>query len=213
MRPIRLQLILPERRRLTLLTINGFALRSKTPKGFMVMAKCRLTCPVPPATTPMTPTKTPQDPPPNVNVVERTTTTATVESEDQVSTQSDDALSETNKNVTNHQFFVSDSEPECSESDNSQTYISNKFVSDLKDKQWVCFKAENSQGVPSYSKVQVNLPPSEPESVDPSVEQEKPVKSNNNPNDFSWGLIILIIVIAVVGGSYWFRAGTKLKRR
>ena len=180
--------------------------KAKNLKGVYGYAKAQVDLPSPSTTIPTTPTKVTQASPDvnDTNAAQRTTTTATVEVEDQVSdlnlVQSNDTVSATNNNLTNYQFFVSDSEPECSESDNSRTYISNKSISGLKDKQWVCFKAENSQGVTSYSKINVSLPLSEPEAVNFSAEQEKPVKSDNS-NYFLWGLIILVIVIAVVGGS------------
>ena len=155
---------------------------------------------------PTTSIETTEDPSNVIEVVEQTTTTATVvPEEDQVQAnelnlvQSNDAVSVTNQDLTDHQFFVSSSEPECSESDDSRDYISNTSVSGLQAGQWVCFRANDSQGTTIYSKIHVSPAPLEAESLDPLVEQEKPVKPNDS-NALLWsGLIFLFILIVIIG--------------
>ena len=55
-------------------------------------------------------------------------------------------------------YFVSDTDPNCS-GDASQTFASGQEATDLTDRQWVCFKAANVDGVYSYAKAQIDLTP------------------------------------------------------
>ena len=193
--------------------------RAKQPTDELTYATIQVDLPSPPATNPVDP---PSSPPatiptieedgrptsPDVDATEEPPTTVRTEEEepdyDFNFVQSGDTVSATNDDLTDPQFFVSDSEPECSASNTSSTYISNASASNLKDKQWVCFKAKDSQGVTRYAKMQVSLPPAAAAPVSSSTEEEEPAKPNSS-NDFLWWLI-LVIVMTVVGGGLFVKS-------
>ena len=113
--------------------------------------------------------------------------------------QAGDKVSVTNLDLTDHQFFVSKTNPQCSKENQAAIYRSGKFVSGLTDGQWVCFKAKNSQGVYGYAKLKVSLPASDNAAgvLITAITKKPSISSQSNSYLNLTAIVVLSIAIVV----------------
>ena len=113
--------------------------------------------------------------------------------------QAADKVSVTNLGLMDHQFFVSETNPQCSEENQAAVYRLGKTASGLIDGQWVCFKAKNKEGVYGYAKLKVSIPASDDETgvLIASIDKKPTASSQSNSyfNVIIWVVLTLALVI------------------
>ena len=106
--------------------------------------------------------------------------------------------------LANFAYFESAIDPDCSSNNTTGTYTSGSTAIGLTDKQWVCFRAQNTKDVYGYAEIQVilstttaepdqpiNLPEPDEQPSDPSANQS--TSSSTNPP--------AVIVLKTVGNT------------
>ena len=74
-----------------------------------------------------------------------------------VITQDGDRLSVSATDASGFAYFISDTDPDCSASNQTAVYIDGQTTTSLTDKQWACFKAKNAANIYSYAKYQIAI--------------------------------------------------------
>ena len=108
-----------------------------------------------------------------------------------------------NTDLEDYQFFISDSEPKCSEQNNFETYSLGSEATGLAFGQWVCFKAKNSDGLYGYAKIQAIVESDKnfnSKNFTTASSHNKPETSSRLTDVQLAGLIALVLVITAIGG-------------
>ena len=71
--------------------------------------------------------------------------------------QNSDVVTASGQNLTNFAYFITDAEPNCDDDRQTGDFTAGQIASGLQNKQWVCFRAQDSANNYAYRSMQVNL--------------------------------------------------------